>query len=68
MLTRINVETGIRVDIEYVATGEFRLTHYDIDSENVIETRYYRDRAAAQSYAAKCVSNTIPRGTLVLVA
>jgi hypothetical protein len=63
-----NKTLGVAVKVVNAANRVgYVLTHLDVDSGRVIETRYFSSLFAAEDYARKCVSDVVPAGTSILV-
>lgn len=52
--TRINTEYGLAVIVTNVKKG-YAVTFIDTDSENIIETRIYKDEGNAIEYAQNLI-------------
>lgn len=50
VFTRISTEYGLAVTVTAISKG-YAVTFLDTDSENIIETRIYKDQAGAIGYA-----------------
>ena len=54
IFTSTNTQYGLAVTVTHVSKG-YAVTFVDMDSENIIETRIYKDKVSAIAYAQNLI-------------